>query len=166
MQLPNPYAVRNEDFLSPIDVVCPRCRARALVAGARPYAALGTYEEELRFSCTSCGYAIKYANTPKFPVFTNSRGVTVKGRLLLMNTSCDPFFGFTLWYRIETTDGLLWAYNLAHLTVIELYIADPLRSRNGLPDKNNSLASRLPKWVGAAKNRAYLLRLIGRFKGA
>lgn len=81
-----------------------------------------------------------------------------------MNGPCDPFFEFDVWYRLETTYGLLWAYNLEHLEVIEGYIADRMRSRNGLSYKNNSIASRLPQWVKEAKNRDYLIKQIKKFK--
>src|SRR5690606_13251112 len=111
-------------------------------------------------ACAACGYAVKYSNTPKFTAFINSKGRAVRGRMLLLNTARDPFFGFALWYVIETPYGTLWAYNLAHLTVIERYIADHRRERNGLPTKNNSVASRLPQWARDARHRALLLKLI------
>src|SRR3546814_16538385 len=82
--------------------------------------------------------------------------------MLMLNAPCDPFFGFRVWYLIETSHGTLWAYNLAHLTVMEQYIASRQRERNGLPLKNKSLASRLPQWMKDAKNRELLLKLIRR----
>ncbi len=160
----NAYTVRNSDFTEKIDVVCPKCGRKATVVGASVYASVAEYEERVRFSCVACGYAIKYGNTPKFTAFINSKGKPVRGRMLLLNTACDPFFGFSLWYIIETPYGILWAYNLAHLTVIEAYIADRKRERKGLLPKNSSLASRLPQWVKAAKHRELLLKLIQRFK--
>ena len=160
----NAYTARNSDFTENIDVVCPKCEQKAAVVGARVDQPVAEYEEHVRFSCMSCGYAVKYINTPKFTVFVNSRGKAVHSRILLMNTDCDPFFGFRLWYIVETPYGALWAYNLAHLTVIEQYIADKKRERNGLPNKNNSLASRLPQWAKHAKHRELLLRLIQRAK--
>lgn len=164
MKTLNPYAVRNDDFTDYIDVVCPRCEKKALVIGAKLYVSMAEHEEKVRYSCLRCGYAIKYAHTPKMTVYVNKRGVPKYSRMLHRNASIDPFFGFTLWYCIEANEGLLWAYNLIHLAVIEAYIADPLRERNGLDFQNNSLASRLPKWVSSAKNREYLLRLIARVK--
>lgn len=164
MKTPNPYTVTNSDFADRIDVICPRCEQKSLVIGADLYATMQEHEEKVSFSCGSCGYAIKYVNTPKMAVYVNSRGQPKYSRILHRNAPIDPFFGFTLWYRIESNEGTLWAYNLAHLSVIEAYVAAPLRERNGLPNQNNSLASRLPKWVSAAKNRDYLLRLIGRVR--
>lgn len=164
MKTPNPYTVTNSDFTHHIDVVCPRCDKKALVKGAHLYLPMADLEEKVSFSCLSCGYNIKYANTPKLTVYVNSKGVPKYSRLLHLNTAIDPFFGFTLWYILEANDGILWAYNNEHLSIIEHYIAVPLRERNGLPHQNNSLASRLPKWVSAAKNRDYLLRLIARVR--
>lgn len=161
----NAYTVRNGDFTEKIDVICPKCGERATVVGARVDAPVTEYEDRVRFACAACGYAVKYANTPKFTAFINSRGRPVRGRMLLLNTTCDPFFGFRLWYIIETPYGTLWAYNLDHLAVIEQYIAASKRERNGLPPKNNSIASRLPQWVKDARHRALLLKLIGRWTG-
>jgi len=160
----NAYTVDNSDFTEKIDVVCPKCGQRANVVGASVNAPVTQYEKQVRFSCAACGYAVKYGNTPKFTAFVNSRGKAVRGRMLLLNAPCDPFFGFRVWYFIETPYGTLWAYNLAHLTVIEQYIADLKRERNGLPPKNNSLASRLPQWTKDAEHRESLLKLIRRFK--
>lgn len=160
----NAYTVRNSDFTESIDVICPKCERKAMVIGARADQRIAEYEKLVRFSCLVCGYAVKYINTPRFTVFVNSGEQAVRSRILLANTDCDPFFGFRLWYLIETPYGTLWAYNLAHLTVIEQYIAGRDRERNGLPTKNNCLASRLPQWAKDAKHRELLLKLIKRFK--
>src|SRR5690606_39724750 len=143
----NAYTVRNSDFTEKIDVVCPKCGQRATCARARIDVPATHYEERVRVSSAACGYAVKYGNTPKFAAFVNSKGKAVRGRMLLLNAPCDPFFGFRVWYLIETPHGTLWAYNMEHLTVIEQYIANHKRERNGLPLKNNSLASRLPQWA-------------------
>lgn len=160
----NAYTVSNDDFTNRIDVVCPRCESKALVIGADIYEAMSVHEKLVRFSCTACGYTIKYGNTPKITIYVNSRGIPKYSRILFRNTNVDPFFGFPLWYSMEANEGLIWAYNLEHLSVIEAYIADILRERNGLPVKNNSIASRLPKWISAAKNRTYVLVLIERMR--
>lgn len=60
--------------------------------------------------------------------------------------------------------GVIWAYNIEHLEVIEAFIATTDRSRNGLPNKNNSIAARLPKWMSAAKNRKTVLKCIEALK--
>lgn len=160
----NSYSLRNEDFIDTIDVVCLKCNTKALVLGGQPYLQIKDYEAQVQFSCTACGYTIKYSNTPESAFYTNSRGIKKNGRILILNAPCDPFFGFDLWYRIDTRYGLLWAYNIDHLSVIEKYIADPHRSRNGIPNQNNSIASRLPEWTKEAKNRDYIVKIIKRYK--
>lgn len=159
-----PYAMLNGEFIDHIDVICPKCKAQALVLGGQPYKAITEYETEVCFSCASCGFALKYANTPKFTVNTNSKRQAVTSRMLIQNVPCDPFFGFDVWYQIETKHGLLWAYNQEHLTMIENYIADIHRTRNVLLYKNNSIGSRLPQWIKNAKNRIYLLKIIATLK--
>ncbi|TDQ76602.1 hypothetical protein [Sphingobacterium yanglingense] len=164
MIIPNPYTVRNDDFTDPIDVVCPRCEKKALVRGAGLYLTAARHEEKVRFACVACGYAIKYGNTPKVVVGANHRVGARYSRILYLNGPVDPFFGFALWYCITANEGLLWAYNLEHLSVIEAYVRDALRERNGIPYQNDSIASRLPKWVSSAQNREYVLRLIANAK--
>src|SRR5690606_26401143 len=132
--------------------------------GTSMYVSIDENKENVRCARVRSGYAIKYANTSKMMVYVNSHGKPKYSRMVYQNSPVDPFFGFSVWYKIETNHGLLWAYNLAHMSVIEAYIANPLRERDGIENKNSSLASRLPKWVSAAKNRSYLLRLIARVK--
>lgn len=158
------YTVRNEDFISEIQVVCPKCRSKALVSGGQPYKNINEYELDVQFSCIACGYTVKYFNTPKFSLYTNSKGKEYKSRMMFLNGPYDPYFGFEVWYSIDTKFGLLWAYNSKHLDVIENYIGSTLRSRNGLEIQNNSIGSRLPQWVKDSKNREYLLKIIQRIK--
>lgn len=158
------YTLKNEDFISNIRVVCPKCKLQALVSGGQPYKHVSEYEIDVQFSCTSCGYTVKYVNTPKFSIHTNSKGKEYKARMMFLNGPYDPYFGFELWYRSETKFGLLWAYNLMHLDIIESYVSSIIRNRNGLANQNNSIGSRLPQWVKDAKNREYLLKIIQRLK--
>lgn len=164
MEPVNAYSVQNSDFTERVDVVCPKCQKKAVVIGVTANASRDEIEEKVRFSCYACGYAIRLANTPKVLFYQNSRGKGVYGRILHMNAPIDPFFGFSIWYQIETVHGLLWAYNAQHLEVIEQHIKDHLRQRSGLLYMNRSIGSRLPKWVSSSKNRDYLLKLIQRAK--
>ncbi|WP_400261249.1 hypothetical protein ACFX5U_15100 [Sphingobacterium sp. SG20118] len=164
MQLPNPYLLKNEDFMTLIQVICPKCKDKAVVLGGKPFRNIVEYESEVRFSCVTCGFALEFSNIPKFTLDAKSRKQDIQARVLMLNTSCDPFFGFDVWYRVDTMYGILCAYNLEHLNAIEYYISDMKRNRNGLPYKNNSMSSRLPQWVKATKNRPYLLKIIKRLK--
>src|SRR5690606_25185771 len=47
-----------------------------------------------------------------------------------------------------------------HLELIEHFVAATDRGRSGLPNKNSSIAARLPRWMSAAKNRAAVLKCI------
>ncbi len=156
----NPYQLKNSDFTDAIAVVCPRCSKKAIVSSRQSISNTVGFETAIQFTCTQCGYVIKYDNTPKFPVFTNSRGITKYARILFFNSQTDPYFNFPLWYIVETPWGIIWAYNVCHLEVIENYIASKNRSRNGILAQNNSIASRLPQWAKSANNRKTLVKLI------
>ena len=158
------YTCQNSDFIDRVDVICPKCHKKALVIGVSANASREEQEEQVRFACHSCGYSLKLANTPKTLFYRTSRGKSVYGRVLHLNAPIDPFFGFNVWYQIDCAHGLLWAYNAAHLSVIESYIKDKLRTRSNIFHMNRSIASRLPRWIGIAKNRDYLLKLIERAK--
>ena len=147
------YTICNSNFTETIAVVCPKCGQQATVLGARADAPVTEYEKDVRFACQACGYAVRYGNTPKFTALVNRKGKAVRGRMLLRDAACDPFFGFHLWYTIEMPHGTLWAYNLAHLTAIEQYIAD-----------GKGKTDHLPQWATDAKYRELLLKLIRRFK--
>ena len=160
----NAYALQNADFLDHIDVVCPKCAKRAVVTGGKPNQYLVEEEQNIRCACAHCGFVAVLNDASKSTVFVNSRDVPVKSHVLYFNSPCDPFFQFPVWYEIPTTHGSLWAYNEEHLTVIENFIADKIRSRNGIALKNKSIASRLPVWASSAKNREYLVKTIKKFK--
>ena len=162
--LQSAYALRNEDFIDTIDVICPKCQSKAIVLGGKPYQPISHYELDVQFSCTSCGFALKYEKMSATSCFTNSKGQPLKSHVIFLNSSIDPFFSFPVWYQSDTRYGILWAYNLDHLKIIESYIADKLRSRNGMPIRNNSMGSRFPQWVKDAKNRDYLLKNIAKLK--
>lgn len=106
-----------QNFISYIEVVCPKCNAKAVVSGGKSNVRVEEYEKEVRFKCSVCQYKIEYAKTPKFNTLTHVK----KKRMLLLNLPVDPFFGFDLWYVLETPDGLLWAYNQEHFALIKKY---------------------------------------------
>jgi hypothetical protein len=71
-----------------------------------------------------------------------------------------------VWLTIPCCGELLWAYNEEHLDFIERYVSATLRERAAAPAgsevsvRNSSLASRLPSWMTAAKNRRRILAAI------
>ena len=162
--LQSAYTLKNEDFIETVDVVCPKCHSKALVLGGKPYQPISHYAFNVRFSCFNCGFLLKFAKTEVISPLNNSTEQGIKYNVIFLNSPIDPFFGFDVWYQSETKYGILWAYNVDHLEVIESYIAEKLRSRNGLPIRNNSIGSRLPQWVKDAKNRDYLVKIIAKLK--
>lgn len=74
----------------------------------------------------------------------------------------EELFGTRLWLTTECCGGrLLWALNEGHLDVLERFVSSTDRDRDfPSPPGNRGLASKLPKWIGLAANRAELLRAI------
>lgn len=64
--------------------------------------------------------------------------------------------------QIPCCGDVLWAVNLEHLDFLESYVGAGLRGR--IPNINRSMASRLPQWIKAAKNRDEILRSISRLR--
>jgi hypothetical protein len=72
----------------------------------------------------------------------------------------DPYFGLPLWLRRRCCGGrTLWAYNVAHLDLLEGYVGARLRERP-VPAGSQTLLERLPGWMKAAGNRDELLAAI------
>ncbi len=97
------------------------------------------------FSCLNCGY-IKGGHTKDFLV--NPMSVFVPTHQLYLVADCC---GQTLWAR-----------NMAHLDFLENYVSANLRQRTA--NVNRSVASRLPQWIKAAKNREEILKCIKRLR--
>ena len=68
----------------------------------------------------------------------------------------DWYFRLPLGLQSPCCSQTLWAYNTEHLDFLERYFQADLRER--LPNKNGSLASRLPAWMKRAQNRDEVLR--------
>lgn len=76
------------------------------------------------------------------------------------DTPRDPVVGLPLWYQAPVGSHVLWAYNPGHLAFIRDYVSAGIRRRE--PNENASLASRLPRWLKAGKNREAVLKAISR----
>ena len=125
------------EFAGCVDVRCPRCSARAAVIRSEG----GTSG---RVVCSSCPYAISVEKK----VFSGREGAR----------PVDPFCGLELWLSVPFKNQVVWAYNLEHLRFMKEFIGADLRGR--VPNRNSSLASRLPTWMKAAKNRSALLAVL------
>lgn len=137
-------------FLDEVLVVCPRCAgpavSRRLVPAARDTAA------PRRLVCRRCGH------------LQVSRPPAVAG---LARIGHDDYFRLPLWLATPCCGELLWAFNARHLAALEAYAQADLRERRIDPAhgwSNQSFASRLPKWVKAAKNRAEVGRALARLR--
>lgn len=162
LQQRSPYQLQHSDFSSEVAIVCPKCAGKALIKGPGLY---NDDVETLTYSvCIHCGYNQKYQDKKADFIRTNSNNKVFGHKVQLLGGDVDPFFHQPLWYRTPCLEGCIWAYNLEHLELIETFIASTNRSRNGLPNKNNSIASRLPKWMSAAKNRTTVLKCIRELK--
>ncbi|MGC1630933.1 MAG: hypothetical protein WA749_02355 [Gelidibacter sp.] len=158
----SPYQLEHSDFSNEVVIVCPKCTSKALVKGPGLY---NEKVEELTYCvCIHCGYNQKYYQKEADFMRTSSNGKVFGHHMQLLGGEVDPFFHHPLWFMGPCLEGVIWAYNLEHLELIETFIAATNRSRNGLPYKNSSIASRLPKWMSVAKNRRTVLKCIRELK--
>jgi hypothetical protein len=156
------YQLQHSDFSHEVVIVCPKCAGKALVKGPGLY---NDHVAKLTYCvCIHCAYNQKYQEKKVDFLRTNSSGKVFGYQVQLLGAEVDPFFHHPLWYRAPCLEGTIWAYNVAHLELIEAFVATTNRSRNGLPYKNSSIAARLPKWMTASKNRPTVLKCIRALK--
>lgn len=142
------------DFIDEVLVGCPRCDGCAVVL-AHPgtpedgeTASTGAMNFRGRLRCKECGY-----------FKDETVGSAVVGGPV------DPYFRRPLWLQASCCGHVLWAYNVRHLDLLEAYVAAKLRERGDLVAwAPASLVERLPTWLKTAKNRAEVLRTIGRLR--
>lgn len=137
----NGYSTFLDDFISLIYVICPTCHKRAVVE--TPQIASGL----VRLTCSHCGLN-KEKQTSRYT----------------LRKSADPFSALRLWLTTRCGDNQLWAYNYDHLKFLREHVEAQLRERNGLAMRNQSLGSRLPKWMLAKKRRKSILKSIERLE--
>ncbi len=137
-------------FLDEVLFVCPRCAGPA-VSTRRDPAARDTAAPR-RLVCRRCGH------------LQEGRRQATAG---LARVGLDDYFHLPLWLATPCCGELLWALNARHLAALEDYALAPLRERRRDPAhgwSNQSFASRLPKWIKAAKNRAELAKALIRLR--
>ncbi len=137
-------------------VKCPSCTRKAFV---KPQSSLqGKIEETVvKLVCTHCGHSKLLSETPSSIISQSN----TKARFYSLGGGTDPYFDLPLWLTINVEENTLWAYNTQHLQFLKDYINAKLRERNGQENLNKSVASRLPKWMTASKNRTLILKKIG-----
>jgi hypothetical protein len=145
------------DFADEFLVSCPRCAEQAVVrdrgSGVDP---------RIRLSCAGCGHSDELRRGPSAIVFS-SLDVGEEGTALV-GAPVDWHFRQPLWLQTACCGETLWAYNVRHLEAIREFVAADLRERRRTEWgwRNQSLRSRLPKWVQLAKNREAVLRCLDR----
>jgi hypothetical protein len=134
-------------YLAEILIDCPRCRCSATV---RPTARAADGSDppafdDRRATCTACGY-IEDWSPP-----TGERTIRwwTDGR--------DPYLGHPLMLRTSCAGHTLWAYNEAHLGLIEDFVGARHRERSHDHPGGGSLVQKLPAWMKAAKHRDEIL---------
>lgn len=71
----------------------------------------------------------------------------------------DPVSGLELWLQTPCCGQVLWAWNIEHVLWMQKYVEAKLRTRRWIGGwRNNSLQSRLPRWITIAKNREAVLK--------
>lgn len=135
----NAYQATLSDFADEVLVQCPQCDRCAIVRRGEND---GT-DKLPRVVCAACGFHKESSD-----------------RSMLLGAPCDPYFKLPLWLSAEVNGEVLWAYNRRHLALLRLFVKTKVRERNGLPMRNQSVASRLPRWITSAKNRTLVIKVI------
>lgn len=146
------------DFLeSNVLVVCPKCSKKAVVK-TEGFSFLNS-ANNVKLICPNCGHNKELSGKPS--IVTNAvNNKLIKGNYVVFGRPIDPFFHTDLWLTSDCQENLLWAYNYDHLNFLHLHVEAKLRERNGQPLRNQSLGSRLPRWMTSKKNREIVLKRI------
>lgn len=141
------------DFTRGVFVVCPNCEKKATVKSET------LYGKEIKLICPDCGFnktpELAYIGRSSSKKSTNSTKGTV-----VIGHGIDPYFHLPLWLSTNVGENLFWAYNYEHLNFIKEFVYAKLRERNINDMRNQSLGSRLPKWITSHKNREVILKTI------
>jgi hypothetical protein len=141
------------DFTDRFMVRCPKCDSCAEVI--RIETDVKVHPWRARFCCSQC------ASTRDGTLGSWSDREPV-----------DWVFGYNLWLQTPCCGQTLWAYNYSHLRFLASYVGAD--HRIGLTEedaiekgiRNSTLASSLPAWMIAAKNRVNVLKAIDKLMTA
>ena len=137
-------------------VICPKCGkcARAIETGAG-------HSWRRTFTCTHCGAAERRderaLSGPDHQCLTNPRGFP----------HLAGFAEYEPYLQTAFRQYTVWALNTQHLAWMRRYVAADLRQRTSQRASgwsNQSMQSRLPRWMVVATNRRGVLRAIGRLE--
>ena len=69
-----------------------------------------------------------------------------------------------LWLQTPCAGRVLWAFDAAHITALELHIGARLRTDPVGPGTAMTMLARLPSWMTTAKHRVEVLRGLSRLR--
>lgn len=150
------------EFAGEFLIVCPQCAKRAEVVLAEniDFNPSNHLFIQRKLICSNCGYSKRKNHKGVASIlFSTQKDVS---SYVVIGGNFDWYFQQSLWLQGECCGETLWAYNEKHLKFIENYVSAKLRER--FPNKNSSLASRLPQWIKSAKNRDEILKTIAKLK--
>jgi len=127
------------DFDADILVRCPQCERCAHLLAVKTETWPG---RSRRLTCGHCGHCRDWDNWSS------------------PNADWQLGFGLEVWHKTSCCGEVLWAYNADHLAHLEKYIGAELRECLPDPERghvNQSIESRLPKWMVLGKNRSSVL---------
>ena len=131
-------------YSDPILILCPICQKPGSLELRKVDRDKRRWQAQRFFGCHTCGHSFVW----KPPLVIHSVRDWDKVLPLLLQTKC--------------CSKNLWAFNAAHLEFIERYSQAFIRERTS--SSNASLASRLPQWIKAAKNRDSILKAMKKLK--
>jgi hypothetical protein len=142
---------RTIDAFSDLFLVrCPRCQHRARVMALEQPIPIAPELPMRRVTCSTCGY------TRDWPADgTQVVGWTIHGPF-------DWYFDLPLWLQTPCCGRVLFAYNSDHLNHLEAFLSASLRNVDRR--RNQSVASRLPKWMQLKHNRDAVLQGLTRLR--
>jgi len=146
------------DFITDINVVCPKCSQQAIVK-TPGYSFKNDFENNVKFVCPNCGHNKIFREKSSIDLSSGSKQPII-GRIYHPGTTIDPFFYLPLWLTMDCCGRTLWAYNYEHLDFLKTHVEAKIRERNGVERSNQSMGSRLPKWMSSNKNRETVLKCI------
>ena len=127
-------------FFYKVYVCCPICKKCAVICkkGSEKYDYFG---DEI-LTCSYCGYLREGKH-----IFQNSTDLS-------------------LWLKVNCCGEILWGLNYEHLDYLEKYIGAQLRERKKSENgwHNQSIESRIPKWMKDSNNREEVLKSIKKLK--
>lgn len=151
------------DFVDSFLVCCPECGGCARVTSD----STGRYTRvtDVRLSCPQCHYMGRRAHSGFVTCYSSNSGNFAPG-MVGIGALVDAYFHLPLWLQTSCCGDVLWAYNINHLQWLKSFVSATLRTRaqNEHGWSNQSLASRLPKWVKSRNNRPKVLAAIAKLE--